>query len=44
MTELIIPIILLFLFICSLKIDIRRMKKQIKELEGCLKNDYVNLV
>ena len=38
MTELTIPIIL-FLFICSLKIDIRRMKKQIKELEGCLKND-----
>lgn len=33
MTELTIPIILLFLFICGLKIDIRRMKKQIKELE-----------
>lgn len=34
MTELTIPIILLFLFICGLKIDIRRMKKQIKELEN----------
>ena len=33
MTELTIQIILLFLFICGLKIDIRRMKKQIKELE-----------
>ena len=33
MTELTIPIILLFLFICGLKIDIRRMKKQIKGLE-----------
>ena len=33
MTELTIPIILLFLFICGLKIDISRMKKQIKELE-----------
>lgn len=33
MTELTIPIILLFLFICGLKIDIRRMKKQINELE-----------
>ena len=33
MTELTIPIILLFLFICGLKIDIRRMKKQIKEFE-----------
>lgn len=33
MTDFTIPIILLFLFICGLEIDIRRMKKQIKELQ-----------
>ena len=29
----IVPIILLFLFLCGLEIDIRRMKKQMKELK-----------
>lgn len=33
MTDFTIPIVLLFLFICGLKIDIRRMEKQIKELQ-----------
>lgn len=33
MTDFTIPILLLFLFICGLEIDIRRMKKQIKELQ-----------